>query len=73
MFTQQQEKTVHFIIRVGMGTTGTRLITEATCHLSYPSTHLNINCIPHIPNDNIPNVQQTVAKKYDSLVKIHPL
>ena len=37
------------IIGAGRGTTGAHLMTQATCHLGYPSMHWNVGCIPHDP------------------------
>ena len=66
---QTTARRIPLIIGAGMGTTGTHLMTEATCHLGYPSMHWNVGCIPHIPDDDeIPKVYQTVAKKHASLV-----
>jgi hypothetical protein len=54
------------IIGAGLGTTGTHLIFEATCHMGFPSVHWNLGCLPQ--NDNS-EISQHYAK-HENLRKV---
>ncbi len=44
--TAVKRRVVPLILGAGRGTTGTHTMTEAMCHLGYPSIHYNVGCIP---------------------------
>jgi hypothetical protein len=47
------------IIGAGLGTTGTHLVFEVTCHLGFPSVHWNFGCLSRDDNHEI---RQTYSK-----------